>query len=123
MNGGQGDPFLDAGTLALGVAESVNEADYARPTPCDAWDVRGVLNAMVVKADLFARAVDEPVLDKPTPWPDALGDDPKTSLRAAVTRVLGAYTDPTLERTVVLPLGQVPWTAARGVVMLDLTLH
>lgn len=118
-----GDPLVAAGRLALTIATGITPDDYAKPTPCDQWDVRGVLNAMVIKADLFASAVDEPATAKPEPWPDVLGEDPQETVRVAVDGVVACYAQADQDRTVVLPLGEVSWSVARGVVMIDLTLH
>lgn len=117
------DAVPAAADLFLAVASRITADQYTNPTPCDEWDVRGVLNAVAVKADLFTRAPSEPAEHKPEPWPDHLGDDPLGILRGALDRLVATYAQPDVDRTVTLPVGEVRWIDAQRIVILDLTLH
>jgi uncharacterized protein (TIGR03086 family) len=121
------EPLVDdalrlAVELARTIVQRIADDDLARPTPCESWDVEAVLNAMAVKAHLFADAVEGPKPAKPSPWPNLLGDDPSAAVTDALDALVAAYDEP-VDSLIVLPLGTVPWATARQVATLDVTLH
>jgi uncharacterized protein (TIGR03086 family) len=91
--------------------DAVAPEDWHRATPCEEWDVRTLVNHVVVE-DLWApplfdgRTIEE-VGDRFDG--DQLGDDPAAAWRAAIARATEAVAAPgALERTVHLSFGETP---------------
>ena len=96
---------LDAVAVRASVelAARVTPADLARPTPCAAWTLYGLLAHMATQHHGFAAAADGQ--DGPEPWKlRTLGADPAGDYRAAAERVLAAFAaDGVLDREFPLP--------------------
>jgi uncharacterized protein (TIGR03086 family) len=98
-------------------------------TPCDKWDVRGLLNHLLGAMDRIADTVE----GKPRPPgfdPDALakidriGDDPLAAYRAGVDRALAVWhTEDVLDRSVEMPFGKAPASFAASISMTDAVVH
>jgi uncharacterized protein (TIGR03086 family) len=98
-------------------------------TPCDKWDVRGVLNHLIGAMDRIA----DGVAGKPRPPgfdPDALaeidqvGDQPLAAYRAAVDRALAVWhTEGVLDRLVEMPFGSAPAPFAAHISATDAVVH
>jgi uncharacterized protein (TIGR03086 family) len=81
------------------VAAASSELD--RPTSCDKWDVRAVLNHMLDSQRYFAASArgEEATLPNPTP-PSLIGDDPAAAYEAMCQETLDAHRQPgVLEKT------------------------
>ena len=77
------------------VIASVRPDDMDRPTPCDAWTLRNLLNHVIGGAMMFADAFGGgPVLDISGQLPDVVGDDPSGAFGAAATRFGEALQQP-----------------------------
>jgi uncharacterized protein (TIGR03086 family) len=103
---------LDAEAVraTLPVVSLIDDADLARPTPCDGWTVGDLLVHMAVQHDGFAAAAAGNGADlarwKPaSPSPGRQGEaDPRGEYGAAALRVLAAFAaDGVLDREFVLP--------------------
>ena len=103
--------------------KAVGDADWSRPTPCADWDVRELVNHLVVE-DLWT----PPMMDGRTIEEvgdafdgDQLGDDPSSAWDRAVAGAEEAVAAPgAVDRTVHLSFGDTP---AREYVMQLLADH
>jgi uncharacterized protein (TIGR03086 family) len=113
------DRALDQTGAVIG---RVTPAQAGLPTPCRSWDVRTLVNHVVDEVNQFVlvtagaprRAVE----------PDALGVDWAVSYAAAAEGLRAAWRQPgVLERTVQLPMGEVPaaWTIHQQ--LTELAMH
>lgn len=95
------------------------------PTPCEQWDVRGLMNHLVYGAGSFAGAFSgEPLGDIAHDLPDVVGEDPVAAFDHAVERFQGALGRPgAMERTVELPFGELPVPEVLRFIAFDLTVH
>ena len=94
----------------------VREDQWSSPTPCAEWNVRGLVNHLVVGNLLFTALLTEGA--PPDRAADHLGDDPVAAYRAAAADVQAAFGLPgVLERRYQVPAGLVP-----GMVMLHLRI-
>ncbi|BAW04625.1 TIGR03086 family metal-binding protein [Nocardia seriolae] len=88
---------------SIEVVAGMTAADLAVPTPCAGWDLRDLLEHMIIQHHGFAAAArgeGDIALWKPQP----LGDDPVGEYRAAAEVVLAAFAEPgVLERQLPLP--------------------
>jgi uncharacterized protein (TIGR03086 family) len=107
------------------IARHVTPDQMANPSPCEHFDVRGVLNHMIGGARFFAAQFrGDPAPEPPAPGTDLAGDDPVATFvdamdeLLAATRVPGAY-----ERTVVAPFGEVPGAVVAQFLTLDGMVH
>ncbi len=91
------------------------------PTPCPAWDVRGLVNHMV----LDLRHFDERVRGEPRSEDgDVLGEDWAESYRAAAGALLQAWrADGALDRTIEAQNGKMPARWFLGQHLLDIAVH
>ena len=106
--------------------DAVGPADWSKPTPCQEWDVRALVNHIVVE-DLWAppllegRTIEE-VGDRFDG--DQLGDDPVVAWRTAVERATTAVTQPgALDRTVHLSFGETPAAEYAMQLLADHAVH
>ena len=95
---------------ALGVAQRVvddiDRSHFDLPTPCDAWNVRQVLEHMVGGNRRIAG-------DPPNPGEDVLGDDLSASYAACAAAAMATFeADGGIDRSFSLSFGEVPgWVA------------
>lgn len=100
--------------------------DWTRPTPCDEWDVRGLVNHLVT-ADtttvrLLAGATREDVMG--LIGADHLGGDAMTSCAAAASAQIDAFREPgALERIVPHPAFDMPGSQLLDFRIGDTLLH
>src|SRR6476646_3060971 len=85
------------------------------PTPCDDWDVRGLVNHFVGGAQMFTAAFhgEDVQIDPDAPMPDLVGDDFMHSIDEP-----GA-----MDRIVKLPFGDMPAPIVLELLKFDLTVH
>lgn len=96
----------------------LDEADLASSTPCDEFDVRGVLQHMVGGATMFAAAFRGTTPGAP---PDG---DVVAAFPVAMADLGAAINSPgALERTIDAPFGQVPGETFARFVALDGLVH
>lgn len=94
-----------------------------KPTPCADWDVRTLAGHIVGGTWMFAGAArGEP----PSGDPDAdpLGDDPLAAYDASAAAGRAAWAEPgATEKTLHLPLGEMPGEIALSIAFLDTLVH
>jgi uncharacterized protein (TIGR03086 family) len=110
------------------VVDGIDESQLGLPTPCDEWDVRGVLNHITGGADMFATCVnDGSITDERLGQligGDNLGSDYKGSFAAASKRAMTAFERPgSADEIVTLPFGQMPAGIALRIAIFDVTVH
>ncbi|MEU9689324.1 TIGR03086 family metal-binding protein [Amycolatopsis japonica] len=112
---------------SLDLVTKITPADLAKPTPCSAWTLHGLLAHMATQHHGFAAAAEgESHLDHWRLLP--LGDDPVGTYRASVNRVLNAFVPHDLaDRKFALPefSTEVTFTAeqALGFHFVDYLVH
>jgi uncharacterized protein (TIGR03086 family) len=111
-----------------GVVDKIDESQLALPTPCDEWDVRGVLNHVTGGADMFATCVDDGEISDDRLAEllggDNLGSDHKRSFQAAAARAMSAFERPgSADKMVKLPFGEMPAGIALRIAIFDVTVH
>jgi len=117
------DQLDELGPLLGQVAGGIGVDDLDRPTPCDAFPVRGVLGHMIDGATQFAAAFrGESSPDFPAAV--AEGDDVVARAGAALGELMSAIRSPgALDRTVAAPFGEMPGDAFARFVVLDGLVH
>ncbi|MBE1577536.1 TIGR03086 family metal-binding protein [Amycolatopsis roodepoortensis] len=112
---------------SLDLVSKITPADLAKPTPCSAWTLHGLLAHMATQHHGFAAAAEgESSLDHWRLLP--LGDDPVATYRTSVNRVLNAFVPHDLaDRRFALPefSTEVTFTAeqALGFHFVDYLVH
>ena len=86
----------------------VGDADWARPTPCEGWDVRDLVNHVIGGARRYEMLLHGATAEEvdATRSQDHAGDDPRSSFARAAAAVRAAFAEPgALRRTVHHPAG------------------
>jgi uncharacterized protein (TIGR03086 family) len=110
------------------VVDGVTPDQLSSPSPCEEWTVRDVINHITAGAQIFALsaelgAVPDEELGR-LMGGDTLGDDYKGAFRAASNKALEVFEQPgMLDRTVTLPFGQMPASAALDIAVVDVATH
>jgi uncharacterized protein (TIGR03086 family) len=113
------------GTIVSGIRED----QWTNPTPCPQWNVRTLLNHLVVGNRMSACTIRG---EAPPPWEelrrlydtDQLGQDPLQSYRVAGSELLDAFSQLTvLERVFQAPVGVVPGTVLFHLRLTELLIH
>jgi uncharacterized protein (TIGR03086 family) len=104
------------------VIAGVSPQDAGNATPCDAWDVRGLVNHVVHDVHQFT------VMATGGRWQqaadDVIGDNWTGAYNQAARALLGAWQRPgALEATVQLPFGEYSATWRVGQQVSDLAVH
>ena len=110
------------------ILSGVRPDQLGAPSPCEDWDARGVIDHIAGGGKMFAAAFEQGSV------PDALmgeimtadnvGDDPAAAFAAVGDSFMDAIRAPgALERTLVLPWGEMPGTAALDLAIFDVTVH
>lgn len=106
------------------IVEGVNEKQLDDPTPCSDWDVRTLLNHMIGANFMFAKTAAGEEMDFSQSPPDFTTDDFKTTYQHSAKAAVEAFRAPgTMERTMTLPIGEVPGELAVGVALLEAVTH
>ena len=118
---------VDQLSIALDAAErvllAVRDAQWNDPTPCTDWQVRDVVNHMVVGNDLFARILrrEPPATARTMP---GSGPDFLSAYRDAAAALLGACRQPgVLEQVFTVPFGTVPGVVALHLRIVEMLVH
>jgi uncharacterized protein (TIGR03086 family) len=108
---------------AAALMNGLKPDDLARPTPCEGWDVRALINHMIGVNARFAAAVSGEGTP-PDASADLVGNDAAASYRAAAQKTIAAFRAPgALDKTVRLAAGEMPGQAACGVFFVDQIQH
>lgn len=116
------EAFDRATVTATAVVNGITDDQYALPTPCAEWNVRGVLNhlvtvSMMVEAVVAGRAHPDQRLDH-------LGSDPKATFAATLAANHSTLRTPGLmERVVSTPVGERPGSVMVGMIVNELLVH
>jgi uncharacterized protein (TIGR03086 family) len=110
------------------VVNGVQPDQLSAPSPCAEWTVRDVINHITGGAEMFALSAEQgSVPDEDIGrlmGGDNLGDDYKGAFRAASQKALDAFREPgALDKTVTLPFGQLPGSAALDIAVFDVATH
>ncbi|MFD8706326.1 TIGR03086 family metal-binding protein [Kitasatospora sp. NPDC059648] len=107
------------GVLIAGIGAE----QWKLPTPCADWDVTALVNHLVGGINLYvggSTGVD-PGKAHEDDW---LGDDPVAAYRSAAAADLAAWRRPgALDRSVTIPLGELPGEFAATVHLTELAVH
>jgi uncharacterized protein (TIGR03086 family) len=107
---------------ANGVVGSVRADELTKPTPCTDWDVKALVDHMARVLATFTAAIEG--AEQPPEAADLLGGDLAASYARISQRAVDAWQIPgALERTVTIPLGEMPATVAINVMIADQLLH
>ena len=110
---------------ASAMIRGVRADELTKPTPCTDWDVKALMNHMAEVMSGFTAALEGTAVEMPRQEPtDLLGSDPAGSYADISQRMLDAWRTPgALERTLVMPIGDVPGAVALDIVLADQLLH
>ena len=112
------------GRLVAGVKPD----QWELPTPCTEWNVRQLVDHLVLGQQLVARALRgepfEQAVAAVRSVDDRLGDDAAAAYDASAREVIEAFTAPgVLERLVRVPFGTVPGAVARHLRVIECLVH
>jgi uncharacterized protein (TIGR03086 family) len=125
------DPVQDLGSVLRAAGDlvaGVRSDQWQNPTPCTEWDVRQLVNHLVVGDRLFVailRGEAPPAPGALDPKSsDVLGDDPAAAQRATARELVAELSRPgVLERIVQIPVGRVPGAAAARIRTVEAIVH
>lgn len=102
---------------------NVSPEQMTLPTPSDEWDVRALVNHVVLGNTWAAANVRTG--NAPRPSGDAIGDrSPMDAFTASADDLLAAFTEPgALERTVTMPFGEMPAARLATLRWIDVISH
>lgn len=104
----------------------VRPGDWARPTPCEAWDVRALVNHVVGanrRYTMLLHGASAVEVDA-TRSTDHLGDDAIAAFRATAAKLTAAFGhEGVLTRTTHHPAGDRTGAELRDMRVLDVTVH
>jgi uncharacterized protein (TIGR03086 family) len=106
------------------IVANVAPEQLALPTPCADFDVRTLLGHMIAGNERFAAvARGEPIESRPAMATFA-GDDAAPAYRASAAEMAAAFREPgALERSVLLPIGEVPGEVALAIHTVETIVH
>jgi uncharacterized protein (TIGR03086 family) len=108
------------------VVEQVTDADLARPTPCEDWDVRALLNHLVAGNLWVGELVDGRTIAEVGHRldGDVLGDDPPAAYRASAEVAAERFGRPhAMDLPVAVSYGPVPGSVYCGHRLIDVLVH
>lgn len=117
------DEVAEATAIFSGVLVSVEDSDWAAPTPCPAWSVSQLLNHVVATLTKFSDFAEGQTDAPPTPSGDLLLPDPASAFAAARRRAVKAWTIVDLRRSCRLPFGHFSAAQAAAIAAFDVLLH
>jgi uncharacterized protein (TIGR03086 family) len=103
--------------------DAVQAGQLTDPTPCTDWDVAALIGHIVGGYQMFAAALGAPL---PSAAQVSPGDDNDlaSSHRAASQAALSAFGSPgALDRSLALPIGDMPGQVALGLALTDAVVH
>jgi len=105
--------------------DEVTDDQWARPTPCEQWDVRTLVNHVCGEQLWAPHLVDgETIAQVGDRYDgDVLGDDPKGTFRRAVEASTAAFSRADLDELVHLSFGDVPCRTYLEQMLTDAEVH
>ena len=111
-------------TIAVtrGVLANVSADQMQNATPCDSWDVAGVINHVVSSQNFFVAGMKgQPPTGGDTNW--AEGDFVAAFDEAAAATVACFEEDGVLQQMIAMPFGKMPGAAVMGLAITDTFTH
>lgn len=120
------DALDRAQACAADLIAQIEPADWERPTPCDEWSVRDIVNKMVASTWMFAafarRSPLDPAYDLVHPV-EVLGDDPVATFEQAARECREAWhADGALDGAAPSTVGEFPAKAVLNARIFDTTI-
>ncbi len=112
--------------MTRGILANVSPDDYGKPSPCQSWDVRAVVNHLVEGANWFGLCVEggEAPDPDPTHGVDYAAGDVLASYDVGVKASVAAFQAPgAQEKIVKLPFGELPGAVFMGIATNDVFVH
>lgn len=117
------DALDRAQTTAAAVIARIGDDDWHRPTPCDEWTVRDIVNKMTASTIVFVSFGRRERLDQPHDLvhpPELLGDDPLGVFQAAAAECREVWRTPgALDGDAPSTVGRFPATAVLNARIFD----
>lgn len=113
-------------SAASAMIDSLSPADLDKPTPCEGWNVRDLLDHMIGVVQNFNAAFGGAPLTPATGQNVAglAGDDPAATYRKSADALMAALRQPgALDKTIALPAGTMPGERAVMIVIGDQSIH
>jgi uncharacterized protein (TIGR03086 family) len=102
--------------------EGVSPAQWTAPTPCENWDVRTLVNHVVMGQYVFAAALQGQ--DRPDVTADYLSGDPAGSFQRSSEVLLTAFDlDAVMSKMVTVPFGEIPGIGAMHLRAIEGLVH
>jgi uncharacterized protein (TIGR03086 family) len=119
------DQLLERATeMNTRLIAGIRPDQYTNATPCGEWQVRDILDHIIGGNHFFAKAAAGEPVEAPAEPRDLVGDDPATAYAHGAKVALEAWRAPGVaERTVTLPLGDLPGAFATGIHFIDHFVH
>ncbi len=115
-------PLQQAIASTRGVLANVSADQMQNATPCNSWDVAGVINHVVGAQHFFVAGMSgQPPAGGETNW--AEGDFLAAFDEAAAATIACFEEDGALEKMVVMPFGEMPGAAVLGLAVTDTFTH
>ena len=117
------DQLREANQVFLEVLRNVTPEQMSLPTPDDEWDVRELINHVVLGNIWSAENIRTG--NAPRPSGDVIGDrEPLEAYSASVDAMMASFEEPgALGRMVTMPFGEMPAAGLAGFRFLDLIVH
>jgi uncharacterized protein (TIGR03086 family) len=116
------DEFTRAVDQTAAIISRVRPDQADQPTPCRSFDVRALVNHVVLDVGMFTATADGVKGEQQTA--DVIGEDWTGSFRAVTDRLRAAWQRRGVTgRTLTLPLGEVPAEWSVGQQVTDLVVH
>lgn len=116
------EPYERAAAAARGVLAGVDSSQLADTTPCQSWDVAGLINHIVGGSKFFAAgARQQPPSADETDF--ATGDFVASFDEASKDVVAAFSTEGVMDTTLTLPFGEMPGSAFLGLASTDTFTH
>jgi uncharacterized protein (TIGR03086 family) len=104
--------------LLAGVAP----AQWSAPTPCENWDVRALVNHVVMGQYVFSAALQGQ--ERPDVTADYLGSDPVGSFQRSSENLLTAFDlDAVMSKMITVPFGEIPGVGAMHLRAIEGLVH
>lgn len=117
-------PLRESFQWASGVVAGVKPEDLDRPTPCDEWNVRMLLNHMIGSARAFAVGVPNGAVNPQVdPSVDLFEDDPGELYEASWPAAVDAWAMVDAEGMTELPWGPMPNLLAAQLLLVESAVH
>ncbi|HXR69360.1 TIGR03086 family metal-binding protein [Actinocrinis sp.] len=107
-------------SYALGCVNEVTPADLANPTPCAQWDLRALLWHV---SDSLSALIEGGAYGSIQLGVPANSPDPLAQFRGRAAAVLGAWSDPAMQRPIKLGDAALPPAVVASVGALEIAVH